>query len=178
MTTNIPIKTLLAAMLAVSLGAAPALAKGDKGGNHGEKHEKHEDRSENRAATRDEPAEKHDSKTAERRGDDAIKPGAFFNDDHRARARAYYSAERAQGRNCPPGLAKKNNGCMPPGQARTYAVGQPLPRDAIAYPVAQPLAKQLPAIPSGYRYVRVGNDVLLLSPGSGAVVDVIAGLLR
>src|SRR4029453_11081671 len=29
---------------------------------------------------------------------------------------------------CPPGLAKKNNGCMPPGQAKKlYNVGQPFP---------------------------------------------------
>jgi hypothetical protein len=29
------------------------------------------------------------------------------------------------GANCPPGLAKKNNGCMPPGQAKKlYRVGQ------------------------------------------------------
>jgi hypothetical protein len=30
--------------------------------------------------------------------------------------------------NCPPGLAKKNNGCMPPGQAKKlYNVGQRYP---------------------------------------------------
>ena len=31
---------------------------------------------------------------------------------------------------CPPGLAKKNNGCMPPGQARKlYRSGQRFPRN-------------------------------------------------
>ena len=31
---------------------------------------------------------------------------------------------------CPPGLAKKNNGCMPPGQAKKlYNVGQRFPLD-------------------------------------------------
>src|ERR1700741_2212434 len=25
--------------------------------------------------------------------------------------------------NCPPGLAKKNNGCLPPGQAKKYGIG-------------------------------------------------------
>ena len=30
---------------------------------------------------------------------------------------------------CPPGLAKKNNGCLPPGQAKKlYNVGQRFPR--------------------------------------------------
>ena len=28
---------------------------------------------------------------------------------------------------CPPGLAKKNNGCLPPGQAKKMAVGSRLP---------------------------------------------------
>lgn len=42
----------------------------------------------------------------------------------------YNSNEQSHGwsyntRNCPPGLAKKNNGCLPPGQARKrYNVGQ------------------------------------------------------
>ncbi|WP_294120507.1 hypothetical protein [Sphingomonas sp.] len=31
---------------------------------------------------------------------------------------------------CPPGLAKKNNGCLPPGQAKKlYNIGQRWPRD-------------------------------------------------
>jgi hypothetical protein len=34
-------------------------------------------------------------------------------------------AQRAQG--CPPGLAKKNNGCLPPGQAKKLGVGDRLP---------------------------------------------------
>ena len=33
-------------------------------------------------------------------------------------------------RNCPPGLAKKHNGCMPPGQAKKYySRGERIPRD-------------------------------------------------
>lgn len=28
---------------------------------------------------------------------------------------------------CPPGLAKKNNGCMPPGQAKKLGIGQRYP---------------------------------------------------
>ncbi|NJC05379.1 hypothetical protein GGQ97_001172 [Sphingomonas kaistensis] len=30
----------------------------------------------------------------------------------------------AQNYGCPPGLAKKNNGCLPPGQAKKLAIGQ------------------------------------------------------
>lgn len=78
---------------------------------------------------------------------------------------------------CPPGLAKKNNDCMPPGQAKKYRVGQPLARTVYWYPVPQPVVQLLPQAPYGYRYVRVGNDILLLSPQSSIVVDVIVGLL-
>src|SRR5215469_15652792 len=35
-----------------------------------------------------------------------------------------YYATPITGPDCPPGLAKKNNGCMPPGQAKQYAIGK------------------------------------------------------
>ncbi|GAC1605410.1 MAG: hypothetical protein NVS3B2_11870 [Ramlibacter sp.] len=108
---------------------------------------------------------------------DDVKVGQFFNDGHREAARNYYGEQYNAGRRCPPGLAKKHNGCMPPGQVH-YAVGQSLPRTATVYPVPQPVIGQLPVAPPGYRYVRSGNDILLLSPQSQVVVDVIAGLLR
>lgn len=40
----------------------------------------------------------------------------------------YYRDGRYYGSNCPPGLAKKRNGCLPPGQAKArWNVGQRLP---------------------------------------------------
>jgi Ni/Co efflux regulator RcnB len=143
------------------LAAGPALA--DKGGGHGK--DKHENKHEN----------KHkEDKHADR---DDVKVGGYFNDEHRNHVRQYYAQQYDHGKRCPPGLAKKNNGCMPPGQARRYVVGQPLARTVTYYPVPQPVIVQLPAAPVGYRYVRVGNDILLLSPQSAVVVDVIAGIL-
>jgi hypothetical protein len=60
--------------------------------------------------------------TAQRRGDDRdsrdgsrISINAYFDDRERDYARGYYREEFSRG-NCPPGLAKKNNGCLPPGQ--------------------------------------------------------------
>lgn len=39
-----------------------------------------------------------------------------------------HSGHGAAGYGCPPGLAKKNNGCLPPGQAKKlYNVGQRFP---------------------------------------------------
>ena len=151
--------------------AAPAFA--DKG-EHGDKESKHADKEW-------EKAEKHadkDRAKAEKHGDrDDVRVGQYFNDQNREAARVYYGQQYGNGGRCPPGLAKKHNGCLPPGQVR-YVVGQPLPRTVIVYPVPQPVIVQLPIAPPGYRYVRSGNDILLLSPQSQMVVDVIAGLLR
>src|SRR5258706_13635282 len=77
-----------------------------------------------------------------------------FADPHRVYVRDYYDTQFRAG-NCPPGLAKKNNGCMPPGQAKKWQVGHPLPRDVVFYEVPAPLVVQLGPPPVGYRYVRV-----------------------
>ena len=68
--------------------------------------------------------------------------GAYFGDQQRVVIREYYGKQHKAGR-CPPGLAKKNNGCMPPGQARKWTVGQPLPRDVVFYPVPESVVIQL-----------------------------------
>ena len=89
--------------------------------------------------------------------------------------RTYYGEQYRAGR-CPPGLAKKNNGCMPPGQARKWNVGRPLPRDVVYYSVPQSVVIQLGSPPAGQRYVRVASDILLLAIGTGMVIDAIQNL--
>src|SRR4051812_20834350 len=56
-----------------------------------------------------------------------------FGDEHRQAVREYYGD--SYGGRCPPGLAKKNNGCMPPGQAKRWERGRPLPPDVVYYQV-------------------------------------------
>jgi hypothetical protein len=90
--------------------------------------------------------------------------------------RDYYSEQVRAGR-CPPGLAKKNNGCLPPGQAKKWRVGQPLPRDLVYYELPSQVVVQLGPLP-GYRYVRVASDILLIAVGTGLVVDAIEDLGR
>jgi hypothetical protein len=88
----------------------------------------------------------------------------------------YYRTEYVAG-NCPPGLAKKDNGCLPPGQAKKlWAVGQPLPADVIYYPLPGVLLGQLSAPPVGYEYVRVANDILLMAVGSRMIAGALADL--
>jgi hypothetical protein len=88
----------------------------------------------------------------------------------------YYRTEYIAG-NCPPGLAKKNNGCLPPGQAgRVWVVGQPLPPAIVYYPLPPTLVTQLSPPPPGYDYVRVDNDVVLMELGNRMIIDIVADL--
>jgi hypothetical protein len=82
----------------------------------------------------------------------------------------------AQPPHCPPGLAKKGTGCLPPGQAKKLSIGQPLPTGVPYAVVPQPVLTRLPPPPFGYRYVVVGNDVVLVSDGN-LVVNILHGLL-
>jgi hypothetical protein len=85
----------------------------------------------------------------------------------------YYRTEFSAGR-CPPGLAKKGNGCLPPGQAKKlWVIGQPLPPAVIYEPVPRAVVQQLAPVPPGYDYVRVDNDVLLMDMTNRMVADVV-----
>ena len=100
-----------------------------------------------------------------------------FEDRQRVIVHEYYVTEYRAG-HCPPGLAKKNNGCMPPGQAKKWRVGHPLPRDVVFYDLPPPLVVQIGAPPPGYRYVRVAADILLIAIGTGLVIEAISDLGR
>jgi hypothetical protein len=88
----------------------------------------------------------------------------------------YYRGQFSAG-NCPPGLAKKNNGCLPPGQAKKlWTVGQPLPGTVVFYPLPGPLLLQLTPAPAGYQYVRVASDILMMAIGTRMIVGALADL--
>jgi hypothetical protein len=87
--------------------------------------------------------------------------------------RQYYGQQATQGF-CPPGLAKKNNGCMPPGQAKKWAVGQPLPVGVAYYPLPPALLVRLTPAPAGHLYVQVGSDVLLMGSATRLIVSAVA----
>jgi hypothetical protein len=95
-------------------------------------------------------------------------------DRDRAIVYQYYRTEFSAGR-CPPGLAKKGNGCLPPGQAKKqlWVVGQPLPPAVLYEPVPRAVVQQLGPVPPGYDYVRVDNDVLLMDMTNRMVADVV-----
>jgi hypothetical protein len=54
-------------------------------------------------------------------------------------------------------------------------MGQPLPSQVIPYPLPAVLLGQITPPPYGYRYARVGDDVLIIASESRVVVGAIAG---
>lgn len=101
-----------------------------------------------------------------------------FGDADREVARGYFAKKYGKG-NCPPGLAKKNNGCLPPGQAKKrYQVGQPLPREVVYVEPPHELVVSLRPCPPGYRYVVIDGDLVKLALGTMLVVDAIDGLIH
>jgi len=94
-------------------------------------------------------------------------------DRDRTIIREHFAASAASG-NCPPGLAKKNNGCMPPGQARKWTVGQAVPANVVVYALPDPLLVRLSPPPIGYRYARIDGDVVLLAVQTNIIIDIFA----
>ena len=173
---RIAVKTNCALALAVAgmLAAGPALAEKPSwaGGGKGEKSEQRDNAQHNKIVPR------NGGRSMRNETVPATRAREHFGDRHRTLAREYYGEQARNGR-CPPGLARKDNGCMPPGQAKKWSVGQPLPRGvSYHYDVPPALVSQFGQPPSGYRYARVGNDIVLISPRNRTVIDVIANLGR
>ena len=149
--------------IAVSLLIAPSAVLADKGGNPGKGKGKGNAQQE----------QKYEGTPS----NDSVRIDFHFGDQDRRLVRDYYGGQ-AKGGKCPPGLAKKGNGCMPPGQAKKWAMGRPLPRDVAYYELPHDLMRRMPPPPPGHRYVQVAGDVLLIAVGTSMVVDAIQDILR
>lgn len=163
----------LAALLISTLCAGPVFAeKGEHGGgrSHHGGYERHDDHG-RREGGRDHDSV-YDARPFQERGEAIFRHEPYFNDRHRTLIRDYY-AEQFRSGHCPPGLAKKHNGCLPPGQARKWVIGRPLPRDVVYYDVP---AGMFGYPPPGYRFVRVASDILMIAVGTGMVMDAISDL--
>ena len=101
-----------------------------------------------------------------------------FIDTQREAAHSYFVKQHGRG-NCPPGLAKKNNGCLPPGQAKKrYVVGHPLPHGTVLGKLPPELSVKIGPAPAGYQYGILDGDLVKLGVGTMLVADAIAGLVR
>lgn len=97
-------------------------------------------------------------------------------DRDRDMVRTFYRNEYSAGR-CPPGLAMKNNGCLPPGQVNNaWVVGRQLPPEIVYYPMPRELYTQLTPPPYGYEYVRVDNNILLIATATRLIAGMLGNL--
>ncbi|AEG02607.1 hypothetical protein [Methylomonas methanica] len=170
---KMPLRSFLIGLFTLSMVAGPALAEkpAHAGGGHKQKanqskqHEKHDDYRHDQESYHSRP----------RNFQDQYHPQGGFQEHQRTTIREYYANEFSSG-HCPPGLAKKHNGCLPPGQAKRWEMGRPLPRDVVFYDLPDRVISRIGYPPAGYRYVRVASDILMITIGSGMVVDAIADL--
>lgn len=106
-----------------------------------------------------------------------IRIGGYFGQPHHAVVREYYEPRMRAGK-CPPGLKKKNNGCMPPGLAKAWKKGEVLSPAVVSYPVPAHIQVRLGTPPAGHKFVRVAADILLIAVGTSMVIDAIEDLGR
>ncbi len=159
-------RVALVFVFAILFAASSALAEkppwaGDKKGGNPKGKEVHE---------------KYDGKGKGDRGESrGREEHRFFTTRQHDSIHAYFADEFRRG-NCPPGLAKKRNGCMPPGLAKQWVIGRPLPAGVIYYDLPPQVLVVLGPAPSGHRFVRVAQDILLMAVGTGMIVDAIDNL--
>ena len=155
------VRTLILAVLAAGLAVSPASAdKGGKGKGH----------SKGKGKDKDATVVVRDRDTDRRQV-------VVFADRDRDAVRTFWADTYGRG-NCPPGLAKKNRLCLPPGQfKKRYVIGRPLARSVTYQPLPQVLVTRLGPAPSGYEYVMVDGDIVKLGLGTRLVADAIQAIL-
>jgi Ni/Co efflux regulator RcnB len=160
---SITIRVVLIALVIITAGPAIADKPTWAGGG---KHEKH--RQKEQHYNRDDRQGNYDDRSN-------FSGDRYFIDPHRTVIHDYYVNEYRTG-HCPPGLAKKHDGCMPPGQAKKWVIGRPLPRDVVYYDLPPAVLINIGPPPPGYRFVRVASDILMIAIGTGMVMDAINDL--
>jgi len=118
----------------------------------------------------------------------AIAGPAYAKPDHakgHGNSHAQHSQHHAGGYNvgnCPPGLAKKNNGCLPPGQAKKrYDIGQRFPTN-YGYnwnynQIPYDLRQQYGLTPAD-RYYYGDGYVYRVDPKTRLVEQIVSAILR
>lgn len=162
------LRTLTVASAALLMASGSAYAdKPEKGnGNQG----KNKEQSEQRGQKENRKGGGRDS------GQGGVSVSFNFGGAETRIVRDYYGGQVAKGK-CPPGLAKKGNGCQPPGQAKQWQKGRALGSDVRYYDIPNELRIRLPAPPLNHKYVQLGTDLLLIAVGTAIVVDAIDGIL-
>jgi Ni/Co efflux regulator RcnB len=156
------------------LAAGPAIADKPSGTGDGKQKNHHQKKGH---YDRNDRQGNYDDRSSHDRNEPTFSGDRYFINRHQTVIRDYY-VNAYKTNHCPPGLAKKHNGCMPPGQAKKWAIGRPLPRDVVYYDLPTALAITMGSPPPGYRFVRVASDILMISIGTGMVMDAVNDLGR
>jgi hypothetical protein len=129
-------------------------------------------------AKKKDKGDKHEGHDRDREHVDVdVNVNVRFSSVERERVQYVFVDTHGRGK-CPPGLAKKNNGCLPPGHARKrYEVGKVLPREVVVAEVPKEIGARIGKAPAGYRYGMVDGDLVKLAVGTLLVVDAIDGLV-
>ena len=113
----------------------------------------------------------------------AAKPGNGGHGKHGAHAQQNHAGHYGYAQaNCPPGLAKKNNGCLPPGQAKKLRIGQRYAQsygyDRYAYnQIPYDLRRQYDLDPRNNYYYDQGQ-IYGVDPQTQVIEQIIGALLR
>jgi hypothetical protein len=107
--------------------------------------------------------------------------GAALADPGHGRGHGHGNGVGNQQGGCPPGLAKKNNGCMPPGQARKLGRGE---RWQSGYGTAYTYnripydVRRRYELNSRYRYYYSNGTIYAVDPRTLLIAQVVSALLR
>lgn len=156
-------------MIGVAWADPPPWAGGGRDDHH-DRHRDHEDRH----ADRDERRDDRRDHQADRRD---------HNERRHERREHYHITTREQfyindwyRRHQPP--APRGYGRIPPGLTKRLERGAPWPPPYAYAPLPHELARGLQPLPSGYRYYRVGPDVVIANIAGKVVADVVYDLLN
>lgn len=128
---------------------------------------------------------KHENEQGEDRRDkrrdddeDRDREKSKFDNNQREATRDFFAVDHGRGK-CPPGLAKKHNGCLPPGQAKKrYAVGRPLGQGIIYQQLPRDLSVRVGPAPTGYIYGMLDGDLIKMNATTRLIVDAIGAFVR
>lgn len=158
-------------LILTGLIALPAVASAEKGGHGAKTHGKA--KADGKEKSKEEShgkAKSHGSTAAA-----TVKVG--FSVHQRDSARGWFGESYGRGK-CPPGLEKKKNGCLPPGQAKKrYTVGLPLPPGLPRLPPPPALLKRIGPPPAGHEFIMLDGDLVQLAIGTALVVDAVQALV-
>ncbi|MFA6280258.1 MAG: hypothetical protein WC612_05655 [Bdellovibrionales bacterium] len=156
-----PLKFVLGMMLLSSLLVSPAFARNDRSSYQPTRMQNVSQRD------RDDNGDRGDNR--QERGGPSDRAMRF--EDQKAEHIRVYMREHYRN-HCPPGLAKKHNGCQAPGQARkTYVIGGYIP--SRHYEVPYNLLNVIGPPPRGTYYAMVDSDVLLVSEATKKILDAV-----